>query len=270
MAESKKLAHDAMTELVEGDKLKRVDILLTRTKGSLLGWLIRFGTRSYWNHAAMVYVVRNKQQGYDTTFIIESGGGGIDIHNIGHYFQNTKKFDIGIKRLEKDWFQDDVETGGLRFGRRVRGFALSEIDDKYNHKLLVGIAKKLIRQLILAFIFPLLRTKEPDKRRARIPGIAKKLDVNAYICSGFVQWAYYRGVERVLEEDGDTTKAELQDVVFNPELGHEDSEDVLLSTTPADLANSDKLSWKYIIKDGAVWEVGQDEDVDLIVKKGLQ
>ncbi len=49
-----KLKGTAMAELVEGDKLKRADILLTRSKGSLLGWLIRFGTDSYWNHALMI------------------------------------------------------------------------------------------------------------------------------------------------------------------------------------------------------------------------
>ena len=270
MVEPKKLPDGAMTELVERGRLRRADVILTHSKGSLLGCLIRFGTRSYWNHAALVYVIKNPQYGYDTTFIIESGGAGIDIHNIGHYFQNTKKVDIGIKRLEEDWFQSDSEEGGLRFRRKVRGFALSEIDDKYDHKLLIGIAKRMIRQLILAFIFPLLRTKEPAKRRARIPGIAKKLDVNAYICSGFVQWAYYRGVGKVLEEDGDTTKIKLQDVIFNPELSHEDNDDALLSTTPADLANSDKLSWKYIVKDGTVWEAGCEDDVDLILKKRLK
>jgi hypothetical protein len=216
----------------------------------------------------MVYVVRSPQQGYDHTFIIESGGAGIDVHNIGHYFQNPKKYDVGIKRLDKEWFQDDSETGGLRFRKRVRGFALAEIDDRYNHKMIIGIAKRLLRQLILAFIFPWLRTKAPEKRRARIPGIAKKLDVTAYICSGFVQWAYYRGVGKVLEEAGDTTKEKLQDVIFNPELSHEDSEDVLLSTTPADLANSDKFVWKYIIKDGVVWEVGSESDVSFVLKQG--
>ena len=267
MAEPGKLPDGAMVALVEKGKLRRADIILTHSKGSLLGWLIRFGTKSYWNHAAMVYVIRSPQLGYDNTFIIESGGAGIDIHNIGHYFQNPKKVDIGIKRLEMDWFQDNSESGGLRFRRRVRGFALSEIDDKYDHKMIIGVARGILRQLILAFIFPWLRTKAPAKRRVRIPRIAKKLEVNAYICSGFVQWAYYRGVGKVLEEIGDTTKTELQDVLFNPELSYEDSEDVLLSTTPADLANSDKLTWKYIVKDGVVWEVGQESDVELILKQ---
>lgn len=262
-----KLSDNAMQELVAGGKLKRADILVTRSKGSLLGWLIRFGTGSYWNHAAMVYVIRNPEMGYDSTFIIESGGGGIDIHNIGHYFERPKKYDVGIKRLEKDWFQDNSEDGGLRFRRKVRGFALEEIDDKYDHRLIVDIARRILRQLILAVIFPWLRRKDPSKRRVRAPRIAKKLDVNAYICSGFVQWAYYRGVEKVLGETSDTDSEKLHDVIFNPEVGRDDSEDSLLSTTPADLADNDKLTWKYIVKDGDIWEVGSQEEVDAVLKQ---
>ncbi len=264
---TKKLSGKAMSELVDKGKLKRADVLVTRSKGSLLGWLIRFGTRSYWNHAATVYVIRNPELGYDSTFIIESGGGGIDIHNIAHYFERPKKYDVGIKRLEKDWFQNDKDDG-LRFQRKVRGFALGEIDDKYNHRLIVDIARKILRQLVLAAIFPWLRWKKPSQRRARVPGIASRLDINAYICSGFVQWAYYRGVGKVLEETDDTDSQKLNDVIFNPEVSRNDSEEVLLSTTPADLASSDKLTWKYIVKDGYVWEVNGQNDVDSVLGKG--
>ena len=40
----------------------------------------------------------------------------------------------------------------------------------------------------------------------------------------------------------------------------------LLSTKPADLANSDRLAWKYVIKNGKVWEVSGKEEVDTIVR----
>lgn len=61
-------------------------------------------------------------------------------------------------------------------------------------------------------------------------------------------------------------KSRLQDVMFNPRLVGEVTEDDLLSTTPADLASSDKLSWKYIIKDGIVWEVSSEDEVSSILK----
>ena len=255
-----------MKELVEGGRLKRADILLTRSKGSLLGWLIRFGTGSYWNHALMIYVIRSLRQGYETTFIIESGGSGIDIHNIAHYLEKPKRYDVAVKRLQTDWFQDDSEGGGLRYRRMVRGFALREIDDKYDHRLIMGIAARILRQLILAVLFPWQRRKPAGQRRVRVSRIAG-LDVNAYICSGFVQWAYYKGVSQVLDEDK-LDKSRLQDVIFNPRLRSDITENELLSTTPADLANSNKLSWKYIIKDGVVWEVSSEDEVSSFLRLG--
>jgi hypothetical protein len=42
--------------------------------------------------------------------------------------------------------------------------------------------------------------------------------------------------------------------------------DILLSTTPADIANCDKLSWKYLVKDGKFYEVSSKEEVDAIIK----
>ena len=256
----KKLKGSAMVELVNGGKLKRADIMLSRTKGSLLGSLIRFGTGSYWNHAFMVYVIKDSSQGYDTTFIIESGGGGIDIHNIAHYLNSPNKYDVAVKRFEADWFEDDIKTDGLRYRRKIRGFALEEIDDKYDHKLILGITRRVIRQFILALLFPWQRRKPAEKRRIYVPRFLKALNVNAYICSGFVQWSYYQGVSRILKEDR-LDESKLSDVIFNLRLSRGVTEDELLSTTPADLANSNKLSWKYIIKDGVVLEV-EDKDTE--------
>lgn len=265
------LGKDLIKVLVEGNKLSRVDILLTRSKRNLLGWLIRFGTKSYWNHALMVYVISDKEQGYTNTFIIESGGGGIDIHNIAHYLERTDRVDIGIKRLEKPWF---TSADGLRYARRIRGFALEEIDDKYNYKMILGIARRLLRQLILGVRYPWLRLKPAKARRLRLPGFAKKLEVNAYICSGFVWWSYYKAVKEILKEDGVANPEKvLEEVIFNPEAPQSNDEETLLSTTPQDLAASNKLSWKYIIKDRTLWEIGdglspaeQEQEVEKILK----
>lgn len=249
-----------MEELVDKGKLKRVDVLLTRSKGSLLGFLIRFGTKSYWNHALMIYVVRNRKEGYDSTFIIESGGAGIDIHNISHYFDNLDKYDVGIKRLERPWFQ----AKDLYYPRKVRGLALDEIDAKYAYHVIINIAQRILRQIILAAIFPWLRFRAAKKRRISIPNIAKKLKINAYICSGFVQWSYYNAVLQTASAKK-TSRDMIKDVLFNPELHEPIDEDTLLSTTPADLANTKKLKWKYIIKNRTVWKINKDTDVPAIL-----
>ena len=168
--------NDAMKELVENARLKRADILLSRTKGSLLGLLIRFGIDCYWNHAFMVYTIRDAKQGYDSTFIIESGGSGIDIHNKAHYLKKPKKYDVAVKRLETDWFNDDSEDGGLCYCRKVRGFALREIDDKYDHRMIMSIAARILRQFILAFLFPLQR-----RENVRMSGRYKCLELPTWM-----------------------------------------------------------------------------------------
>jgi hypothetical protein len=88
--------------------------------------------------------------------------------------------------------------------------------------------------------------------------------ISAYGCGGFIQWSYYQAVSRVLEESQE--KNRLQDVIFNPRLIEPVKEYDLLSVTPADLAKSDKLSWKYVVKDGVVWAVSSKEEVTPIIK----
>lgn len=258
-----KIKGTAMEELVRGGKLMRADILLTHSKRSLLGWLIRLGTGSYWDHALMIYVIRATQLGYETTFIIESAGSGVDIHNIAHYFERPKNYDIGIKRLEAPWFADNSDTGGLRYRRQVRGFALQEIDDKYDYWRIMGIARRVLRKMVLAFLFPWQRFKAPEERKVKVQRILG-FDVNAYICSGFVQWSYYKAVSHIVAEDG-LDESRIREVIFNPRITGEVTESELLSTTPADIAKSDKLSWKYIIKDGGVWEVTGEKEVNEVI-----
>jgi hypothetical protein len=263
-----KLQGTAMEVLVEGNKLMRADVLVTHTKGSLLGWLIRRGTDSYWNHALMVYVVRDHKQGYDTTFIIESGGAGIDIHNIEHYFKNPKKYDVAVKRWEPDWLEKDTSGDKLRYSRRIRGFALGEIDDRYDHRMILEIAERILRQAILAgHFFVKGLTRGTRKKVVNVSKISKNLNINAYICSGFVQWAYYQGLSRIIDEEKQDI-SRLQDVLFNPRLTEVVTDDDLLSTTPADIANSNKLKWKYVIKNEDVFEVSNQEEVDEIIGWG--
>ncbi len=125
-----KLEGTAMTELVEGGKLKRADILLAHSKGSYWGWLIRLGTRCYWNHALILYMVRDLNQGYDEALIIDPKMGSIHVDNITHYFENPNRYDVAVKRLDKEWFHS--ETGGLSYCQTVCDIALRETTDKFD------------------------------------------------------------------------------------------------------------------------------------------
>jgi hypothetical protein len=87
--------------------------------------------------------------------------------------------------------------------------------------------------------------------------------LKAFTCGGFVQWCYYKGVSQLVEE-GSADKSKLKEVLFNPRVKKKVTPFELLTTTPADLANCDKLSWKYIIKDGLIREVSSGEEANLI------
>ena len=257
-----KLEGTAMAELVEGGKLKRADILLTRYKGSFWGWLIGLGTRCYWNHALIIYTVRDPEQGYDKTLIIDPKMGSINMYDIANYLENPDKYDVAVKRLEAEWFQDDSE-GGLHYCPTVCDIALRETADKYDARF-IRLTRRTLRQVRLIYRFIRRSIKYPRAGKKRLSPIAGRLKISAYSCSGFVQWSYYQGVSRMLKDSQD--KSRLQEVIFNQRIVEPVTYHDLLSTTPGDLARSDKLSWKYVVKDGVVWQVSTGEEVSSIEK----
>jgi hypothetical protein len=189
--------------------------------------------------------------------------GSIHRGDITHYFENPNRHDVAVKRLDKEWFQNDSEVSGLSYYETVCEVALRETADKFDTRL-VRIGRGTLRQVRLTYRFARRKIKYARPRKKRLSSITKRLRVSAYGCGGFVQWSYYQGVSQVLEESQD--KAKLQDVIFNPRLVEPITQYELLATTPADLAKSDKLSWKYVIKGGAVWEVSSEEEANSILK----
>jgi hypothetical protein len=259
----RKLEGSAITELVAGGKLKRADVLLTHSKGSYWGWLIRLGTRCYWNHALILYMVGGPRQDNDKALIIDPKMGSIHVDNISHYFENPNRYDVAIKRLDKEWFQNDSEIGGLPYYQTICDIALRETADKFDTRL-IRVSRGILRQVRIAYRFARWKIKYPRPSKKRLSSITERLKISAYGCGGFIQWCYYQGMPRILRESQDKTI--LKDVIFNPRLVDPITQRDLLSTTPADLARSDKLSWKYVIRDGVVWEVSSEEEVASILK----
>ncbi|MFC1893021.1 hypothetical protein ACFLYR_03150 [Chloroflexota bacterium] len=259
-----KLKGPAMTTLVEGSRLKRADILLAHTKGNFWGWLIRCGTRCYWNHAFIIYMVKDPAQDYDKALIIDPKMGSIHMDNIAHYFENPDQYDVAVRRLEAEWFQKDSEAGGRPYCQTVCDIALRETAEKFDTRL-VRYLRRTLRQVRLIYRFARRRIKYRRPSKMRSTPITQRLKIRAYSCGGFVQWSYYQGVSRILNPSQDESK--LQEVIFNPKLVGEVSDYELLSTTPADLARSAKLSWKYVVKDGVVWKVSSEEEVSSIISQ---
>jgi hypothetical protein len=172
------------------DNLQRVDVILVHQKHDLVSWLIRAFTHSYWNHVALVYLIQGE---YKAAYIIESTGGGVQIHNFEKYLD--KKYDIAVKRLEAEWFNEDLQ-------KRVRGLALEKIDAAYDYHGLFDIAYHIIT-----------RTKRV--------GHLIWPSVKSFICSGIVQAAYYEAIpykKFVTFTDGDLLECEPCEIAQTPKL----------------------------------------------------
>lgn len=252
----KQLPATAIRDLVEGGLLKSCDVLLMHTKRNPRACLIRLGTRSYWNHALMINVARDTSCGRIRTLIIDPKMSGLEVEDVSYYLQKPEKYDVGVKRFEQGWFQSQ-QANGMCCRERVLGLALSKVSEPPRSGRTWRSVHRLLRQFKLVF---------HKKRERLVSRPDKPLDVTAYTCSGFVQWCYYQSACQIPGESG-IDKSRLQEIIFNPHIESQLPSDYeLLSTTPGDLANSDKLSWKYVVKDGVVWELSIGEEADQLCK----
>jgi hypothetical protein len=169
---------------------------------------------------------------------------------------------VAVKRLEAGWFQSDYRADEPDFRSRICNIAINEVDIKLNSKL-VEFIDMIIRQITVVYRFVRRKIKGAIPRHT--PHILRPRQLKAFTCGGFVQWCYYQGVSQTLAESG-VDKARLKEVIFNPQIKKEVTPFELLVTTPADLANCNKLSWKYIIKDGVTREVSSGAEAKLITE----
>ncbi len=245
-------------------QLEPADILLIHTKRSLWGWLIRLATRCYWNHALMVCAVDKEAQGYGAVMVIDPRvAGGIEVFCATQYMDRLNKYDVAVKRLEAGWFQSDYRADEPDFRSRICNIAINEVDIKLGSKLMEFI-DRIIRQITVVYRF-VRRKIKGAKLPLHTPHILRPRQLKAFYCGGFVQWCYYQGVSRILAESG-ADRARLKEVIFNPQIKKRVTPFELLVTTAADLANCNKLSWKYIIKDGVTREVSSGAEAELITE----
>jgi hypothetical protein len=210
--------------------LNRADIILTHG-GGLTSRVIRRFTRSYWNHAAIVFVLSDKAkasrgeqpQGYQSTFILEAEPQGVDAHSIDKYLYEDKQ-DMVILRFPDSILgfpgspQPDARCD--EFMRRVRGFALEEIDAVYGYRDLVRVALSKGEEIL----GPLNWVLKPVIRAIKVAGFNTNKAVNDFVCSGVVQYAYYRACRGVDPDDGTRWDSFFQDeknldnLIVNPDI----------------------------------------------------
>lgn len=234
----------------EACRLEPADIILVHTKKSLWGRIIRLGTHCHWNHALMVCSTTEASDSHAGATVIDaSTSGGIVLKKASDYLDRPEKYDVAVVRFDAEWFQQDLKSHGLGVRSQICNAALNQVDIEIGLRA-VRPVDRLVRQctVVLRFVRRKLKLRRAGPH---LPWTIRPAQFKAFTCGGFVQWCYYTGVKSFAGQPG-SGPALLNDIVFNPRAGQETAMYELLTTTPADLANCGKLSWKYLIKGGVL------------------
>lgn len=227
------------------NELQPADILLVHTRRSLWGWLIRTGTHSYWNHALMVYSTEKTGQDYDAILVIDAKtDGSIILRKLSDYVSRPDKYDIAVKRLNGDILGGD-ELNNLRSS--ICTTAFNEVQNELAVRL-VRVRNQAVRQFTVIWRF-VRRKFHKACRQPILPWNVRPFQVKAFTCGGFVQWCYYKGISGIIDNSGDFGKYH-DNIIFNSRIADNPTPFELLTTTPADLATCEKLSWVYVVRHG--------------------
>jgi hypothetical protein len=218
--------------------LNRGDILLSRSP-LLASRLIRLFSKSFFSHAALVFLLPQRSEHFTNTFVIESLFKGVGIANLETYVSGRNPVEeVGILRMEGEGFAQD-------YFKLANGILLNEVNKPYDFSRLWRIALSTVFGLNLAI-----------QRLQRGPNVYRRWMPRQFICSGFIQFGYFKAAEFAKIE---TSRVVLRNGVDSP------TPDEMMATTPEDLATSNKLTWKYAIRRGWVYEVASYKEAKHLI-----
>lgn len=252
-----------------GHFLKPGDIILTTRMESFFAFLSRAFDNSRFAHSAITFITPQHYPAVEQSYVIEATFGGIDLNAFSEFLTPSKifagakrkpRYIVGIKRLETDWFTDQMRPMvGARMLRFIK-------DDNYNFSLLAELA--IGRSKLLARLRNLIFGRTPtisDYLKK-----SKKYAPDEFICSGFVQFAYVDMIRSAVEEgllSPHNAPAAHNDVLFAPWIRTESTMEELMAVKPLELAGTPRLKWKYLIYDGMVHKVESEQQVNDLYDK---
>lgn len=249
-----------LADFMQGEWLQPADIVLSRKNGNFVSQLIRWVTKSHFSHSALVYVTPCFDPNYDNTFVIEAGTRGVDLANLARYV-NDERSVCAVLRLDRPWFEAAIRG-------RVRGIVLNYIDAGYDYGIVL--------QILQNAWFRVKRSVEGHKRAVRGYTRKGRMAPTKFICSGFVQIGFVEAVAELVAA-GKLPRETLKQVVYTHDglkalpSGldgltpdefkrvlddfQEDVQDLLEAVTPQDLAKSEQLEWRHVLRDGVAYRV---------------
>jgi hypothetical protein len=230
--------------LKQADKhLRRGDILLSRSP-TPASRMIRILSGSAFSHAAMVFLVPQKQEGFESTFVIESLFRGVGIASLDAYVSGRHAIEeVAVMRLEGKNFTES-------FFKLTRGLLLNELNKPYDYHRLFLIGLNVLFGLHLA-----------ARRVRRKVAVVKRWMPRQFICSGFIQYGLYQAAE---QKGLDTATVILKNGQIDP------TADEMLAVTPEDLLTSEKLTCRFVIRRGWVYSVENPEEIKLLISGAKQ
>jgi hypothetical protein len=220
--------------LKEADKhLNRGDILLSRSP-TPASRMIRFFSGSTFSHAAMIFLVPQPQEGFESTFVIESLFQGVGVASLESYVEGKHPIEeVGVLRLQGREFTQS-------YFKLARGLLLNELHKPYDYHRLFLIGLNVLFGLHLA-----------ARRVRRKVAVVKRWMPREFICSGFIQYGLYQAAEK---KGIDPSKVILKNGQTEP------TADEMLAVTPEDLMMSEKLTWLFVIRHGWVHRVSNSAE----------
>ena len=190
---------------------------------------------------------------------------------------------------------DPEDTHGIGYLRHVRGIAIDQINRFYNHKAVYEISAMYVERVAKRRLSKIPQVAEAADAAARLFRKWDERDTSRsealrFICSGLVQYSFFEALRRRLmldfalpehREAAMNNLSNLQNIIFreDPEgavadyihdvqSGKLDIADpvpnnvlnLLKTALPADFNNSCTLEWRYLVREGVVWQIDEAPD----------
>jgi hypothetical protein len=204
--------------------------------------IIRRVTGSDFSHSALVFLVPKYEQGFTSTFVLESTRRGVGLARLEDYVDRKRGHsEVAILRLEGEGFDED-------YFKQVRGLMLNSINAGYDYWRVIRLGLSLLFGLKLGW--QMLRRPKGEAMREAIRQTRRNRRLTwvppEFICSGFIQYGLVRAAR---------TAAQKRAALLKPGIDYRD-EDALLAVTPEDIARAANLTWRWAIARGRVKAVG--------------
>jgi len=248
--------------------LSRSDVVLM-VGTSLFSRAIRLATRSPFSHAALVFLIPDRETGFDRTFLIESVPKGIVFRGladvVGVDSRKGSGTAVAILRFDRPWF--DVELQKL-----VRGRMLHFTRAGYDWLTIFSIAWSIANGIVWGQDKYIKNVQSSLTRHYE----SKRFAPANFICSGLVQYGFLRTVfDMSHKANSSIPHTAVAETIFDARLrkvepghilsGSPQAFAELLATTPDEVSRAPSLTWKYLILDGMVYAVtSRDQAIELL------